>query len=155
MLRITKEADYGIMLLIEMADRPAGEILTAREAAIATGLSLPMASKILQTLARKHILASHRGANGGYTLQKRASQTSVAEVIRAVEGPIGLVQCETDPGACDRESCCPTRPQWARISRAVERALENIPISEMRPPRPVDPLQLAGGCSGSPTMAPR
>jgi len=131
MLRITKEADYGIMLLVYMAGRARGEIHTAREAAEWSGLPLPMVSKILRSLAREKILDSHRGVSGGYSLTREPAETSVAEVIRALEGPISMVQCGTDPGACDQEPVCPTRINWARISVEVERALERVPISEM------------------------
>jgi DNA-binding IscR family transcriptional regulator len=55
----------------------------------------------------------------------------VAEVIRALEGPISMVQCGSDPGACDQEADCPTRVNWTRISQEVEQALERVPISEM------------------------
>jgi len=131
MLRITKEADYGIMLLVCMAARPQGEIHTARQAAEWTGLPLPMVSKILRTLARERILTSHRGVSGGYSLNRSPETTSVAEVIRALEGPISMVQCGSDPGACDQEAVCPTRINWNRISQEVERALERVPIAEM------------------------
>jgi FeS assembly SUF system regulator len=130
-LRITKEADYGIMLLVCIAERPHGEIHTARQAAEWTGLPLPMVSKILRSLARARILASHRGVSGGYSLNRPPAETSVAEVIRALEGPISMVQCGSDPGACDQESICPTRINWARISQEVESALERVPIAEM------------------------
>ena len=83
MLRITKEADYAIMLLVEMAGRPAGEICTARQAAEWSGLPQPMVSKILRTLARERILASHRGVSGGYNLLRSPDEISVAEVVRA------------------------------------------------------------------------
>lgn len=137
MLRITKEADYGIMLLVYMAGRPRGEIHTAREAAEWSGLPLPMVSKILRSLARGKILSSHRGVSGGYSLNREPAETSVAEVIRALEGPIAMVQCGADPGACDQEPVCPTRINWARISVEVEKALERVPISEMvSRPRP-------------------
>jgi FeS assembly SUF system regulator len=131
MLRITKEADYGIMLLVYMAGQTRGEIHTAREAAEWSGLPLPMVSKILRSLARGKILDSHRGVTGGYSLNREPAETSVAEVIRALEGPISMVQCGSDPGACDQEAVCPTRVNWARISVAVEEALERVPISAM------------------------
>ena len=131
MIRITKEADYGIMLLGYMAERPLGGIHTAREVAHWAGLPLPMVSKILRSLAHQRILTSHRGVSGGYSLDRPARETSVAQVIRAMEGPISIVQCGAEPGACDQEPLCPTRVNWARISRVVEQALERIPISEM------------------------
>lgn len=135
MIRITKEADYGIMLLAHMADRPLGEVHTAREIAEWSGLPQPMVSKILQGLGREKLVRSHRGVSGGYSLDRPAEETSVADVIRAIEGPIRMVQCELDPGACEHESGCPTRINWNRISRTVESALEQVPISELVTPR--------------------
>ncbi|MCP3981911.1 MAG: SUF system Fe-S cluster assembly regulator [bacterium] len=131
MLRITKEADYGIMLLAYLSDRPLGEIQTAREAAERTGLPLPMVSKILRSLARGNILTSHRGVSGGYSLDHPPRETSIAAVIRAIEGPISMVQCGAEPGACEHEKVCPTKVNWERINRTVEQALEQVPISEM------------------------
>jgi FeS assembly SUF system regulator len=135
MIRITKEADYGIMLLGGLAARPAGAVHTAREVAGWSGLPLPMVSKILRGLARGGILRSHRGVSGGYSLERSPEETSVAEVIRALEGPISMVQCGVEPGACDHERTCPTRTNWARINQEVEQALDRVPISEMVTPR--------------------
>jgi FeS assembly SUF system regulator len=145
MLRITKEADYGIMLLVSMASRPQGEIHTARQAAEWTGLPLPMVSKILRTLARERILASHRGVSGGYSLNRPPDETSVAAVIRALEGPISMVQCGSEPGACVQEAVCPTRINWSRISHEVERALEQVPISDMISQAPAGELLTLDG----------
>lgn len=131
MLRITKEADYGIVLLAIMAEDEPGEIHTAREVAERSGLPLPMVSKIMRSLARGDVLTSHRGVTGGYSLDRSPGDTTVAEVIRAIDGPISMVQCGVEPGACEQEPVCPTRINWTRISREVERALESIPISEM------------------------
>lgn len=131
MLRITKEADYGIVLLAVLAEDEPGEIHTARAVAERSGLPLPMVSKIMRSLARGSVLTSHRGVTGGYSLDRSADDMTVAEVIRAIDGPISMVQCGVEPGACEQEPVCPTRINWARISREVERALESIPVSEM------------------------
>ena len=131
MLRITKETDYSIMLMAHFSEHPAGTIHNAREAAERIGLPLPMVSKILRSLARENILMSHRGASGGYSLARPASETSVAKIIRAIEGPISLVQCGSEPGVCEQEASCPTRVTWVRINQVIERALERMPITEM------------------------
>lgn len=131
MLRITKETDYGIMLASYIAGQPRGEICTARQTAEWSGLPLPTVSKILRSLARSKILASHRGVSGGYSLERAPDEISIAEVIRALQGPISMVQCGSQPGACEQEQVCPTRVNWTRISREVERALDSVPISDM------------------------
>jgi len=144
-LRITKEADYAVQLLGCLAAHPERRVYTAREAAASTGLPLPMVSKILRGLARERVLESHRGAGGGYRLERAPAQTSVAQVIRALDGPISMVQCGAEPGACEREPYCPTRGHWTRISREVERALEQIPITEMMPDPPASARLLGVG----------
>jgi FeS assembly SUF system regulator len=145
MLRITKESDYGILLLTILATGTPGAIHTAREVADRAGLPLPMVGKILRSLARGGVVTSHRGVAGGYSLDRPATETSVAEVIRAIEGPISMVQCGADPGGCEQEAVCPTRVNWARISREIERALERIPVSEMsRAGGPTRPLHVLG-----------
>ena len=70
MLRITKETDYGVMLLARLAAEPRGVVWKAREVSEQLGLPLPMVSKILRNLARGYILVSHRGASGGYSLER-------------------------------------------------------------------------------------
>jgi len=131
MLRITKESDYAILLLTILADGAPGAIHTARAVADRAGLPLPMVGKILRSLARADLVTSHRGVAGGYSLDRPAHETSVAAVIRAIEGPISMVQCGADPGGCDQEPVCPTRINWARISREIEQALERIAVSDM------------------------
>lgn len=142
MLRITKQTDYGILLLARLASLPEGQILSARDAADWAGLSVPMASKILKSLARGQILASHRGVGGGYSLSRPAEQTTLAGVIRALEGPISMVECGAQPGNCGQEPTCPARVNWARVNREVEQALERVPITEMvnRPSSDLVPL---------------
>jgi FeS assembly SUF system regulator len=130
-LRITKQTDYGIMLLAHMAELAPGQVLTARAAAGWSGLSLPMVSKILKHLVRRRIIASRRGAGGGYSLAQPPDQTTLAGVIRALEGPISIVECGAAPGQCGQESVCPARANWTRINLEVERALDRIPISAM------------------------
>jgi FeS assembly SUF system regulator len=148
MLRITKEADYAIMLIAYLADN-GGRIRTAREASAWSGLPLPMVSKILRTLARGRLLTAHRGASGGYSLDRPSSETSVAAVLRIMEGPISLVQCGSEPGACDQEATCPTRVNWAAINREVERALERIPVSAM-----IGPACGSPHCAANPAPPP-
>ena len=131
LIRLSKLADYGIVMMTHMA-RDAGRQQTAPEIAAQSHLPLPMASKILKGLAHARLLVSHRGAKGGYGLARPAHQISVADVIVALEGPIALTACiEHAPGECDIEALCPARANWQRINRAIREALEGITLMEM------------------------
>ena len=143
MIRITRQTDYGILLLSHMASRPIDEVHTAKNVALLTKISLPMVSKILKTLARAGLLASQRGVKGGYRLAATAESISIGDVVQALEGPIGITECSFNPGACEQEGTCPVQTNWQRISLAVRDALEKIRLSELAQPRRAHPdLQL-------------
>jgi FeS assembly SUF system regulator len=134
MIRLTKFTDYGILMLAHISGRQNGDIITARELTEQTGLPGPMVSKILKQLARSGIIRSHRGAKGGYSLAKPAEKISVAAVIEALEGPIGMTACAAGAGACKHEPACVVRGNWDRINRAITEALENVSLPEMLAP---------------------
>ena len=131
MIRITRQTDYGIILLTYLAGRPAELVHTSRDVAEAAGLPLPMVSKILKVLAREGLLVTKRGVKGGYRLAQPPESITLAQVIRALEGPIGMTDCASTPGSCEWEPRCPVKVNWQRISGAVREALDKIPLSEM------------------------
>jgi FeS assembly SUF system regulator len=130
-IRLSKLADYGIVLMTHLA-RHRGRQQAAPEIAAATAVPQPTASKILKALTRAELLASQRGAHGGYGLARDAGEITVAEIIEALDGPIALTQCiESGPGECDIERLCPARTNWRRINRAIREALDGITLAEM------------------------
>lgn len=131
MIRLSRLADYGIVIMTSLARHP-GRQQTAAEIAAESAVAAPMASKILKTLARAGLLKSHRGAHGGYGLARAADRISVADVIIALDGPIALTACiEDGPGGCEIESLCVARSNWQRINDAVRAALDGISVDEM------------------------
>ena len=132
MIRLTKQADYGIVLVTQLAQTGQAP---AAELAVQTHLPAPMVSKILKFLAKDGLLISHRGVRGGYELARSAAEISVADVILALEGPIALTECsEHSEHECSYEAYCRVRDNWQRINRAVRGALEDITIADMARP---------------------
>lgn len=135
MIRITKQTDYGIVLLTHLAGMPDRQV-NAPELAGETRLPLPMVSKILKLLVREGILASHRGVKGGYSLARPAEEISMSEVITALEGPIAITECIDDHSGCSHEPFCAVRGRWHRINLALREALAGITLAEMAQPQP-------------------
>ena len=131
MIRITRQTDYGILLLSQMASRPLDEVHTAKYAAQQSKIPFPMTSKILKALAKGGLLVSNRGVKGGYRLAVSAEHISIGDVIQALEGPFGITECSFNPGACEQEGTCPVQSNWKRISLAMLDALDRIPLSDM------------------------
>ena len=142
MLRMTKQADYGIVLMTFLATR-SERLFAAPELAAETRLPLPTVSKILKLLAREGLLASHRGVKGGYSLARDPHEISVKEMISALDGPIAFTECiEDSPGVCSQESVCRLRGNWQRINQAVRAALEAISLAELTHPLDLPLVQL-------------
>jgi FeS assembly SUF system regulator len=136
MLRLSKLTDYAVVLMGEMARRP-GAITTAAELTSRTGLPAPTVRKLLKLLAREGLMASVRGAAGGYRLARGAGAISVAEIIAAVDGPIALTDCVGGhDGACGVEELCPMRGNWDKVNRAVQAALQSVTLADMSVPVP-------------------
>lgn len=133
MIRVSKLTDYGFLLLTRFSQTGLHQVHNARDVSSEVGVPQPTVSKLLKALARGGLLKAHRGAKGGYALARPAEQITVAEVISALEGPIGITDCSSDEG-CGLEGMCPTRTNWRRINAAVYRALEEITLAEMLVP---------------------
>lgn len=132
MLRITKESDYAFMLLVQMAEPAERRTFAARDLALETHLPAPMVGKVLKLLARGGILISRRGTRGGYELARDAETITAADVVAALEGPIGVTQCTLEAGKpCAVEAHCRLRSCWQRINEAVRGALEQVTLAEM------------------------
>ncbi|MGQ0614308.1 MAG: SUF system Fe-S cluster assembly regulator [Planctomycetaceae bacterium] len=132
MIRITRQSDYGIVLLSAFVVGETGELRNARDLSVQTQVPLPMVSKILKALARAGLLRSHRGVKGGYALARPAGRITVAQIIEAIEGPIAITECLDDEAEeCGIERSCPVRSNWNRINGAIRTALSGIALSEM------------------------
>jgi len=133
MFRITRLTDYGVLLMTELAS--AGKnVRNAAALAERAHLPAPTVSKILQVLLREGLLASVRGAGGGYQLTRAASEISVRDIIVALEGPIALTECNLEHSQCEQQEHCATRSNWKVINQAVHHALNGITLADMSEP---------------------
>ncbi len=136
MLRVTKLADYGILLMTRFAAGPRATF-NARDLAREARLPLPVVSKVLKLLVRAGLLVSQRGVKGGYGLARDPGEINVAEIIRALEGPIAVTRCsDRTHGGCGLKGFCPVSANWHRINSAIHGALEGITLAQMTRPLP-------------------
>lgn len=149
MIKLSRMADYGVILMVELARGGDGET-TASGLAGTTMLPQPTVSKLLKQLASAGLLRSRRGPAGGYGLARKAADISVAKIIAAIDGPIALTECVTDAGCvCEIEALCPTRTNWHRINTALVSALERVSLADM-----ADPAAAMIGLAGATAPAP-
>lgn len=130
MLRIAKLTDYATVLLAALAGRDRAQA-SAAELAAEARIEITTVSKVLKTLAQAGLVESRRGAAGGYRLAREPEQISVADVIVAMEGPIGLTECQLHAGRCHHERHCGVRGNWQTIGLAIETALRNVSLADL------------------------
>lgn len=151
MIRLSKLADYAVVLMAQMADADAATRHSAAGLADATGIPAPTVSKILGSLGRAGLLASHRGVGGGFALARPPHAITVADIIGAVDGPIAVTHCLEHGAAdnCDILDTCRMRGYWTRINAAIEGALGGISLADVTKPYPAvipRPANRPGAC---------
>ncbi len=133
MLRVSKLTDYATVVMTCLA-AAGDEVLSAQQLAERARLEAPTVSKLLKLLAHAGLVTSFRGVNGGYRLAREPKAISVAEIVIAMEGPIGMTECSAHDGLCGHESHCGVRVNWQRISLAIATALESVSLADMLNP---------------------
>jgi FeS assembly SUF system regulator len=149
MLRIAKLTDYAAVVLTRLAADPSAQY-SAADLAVRAGLEPPTTAKVLKTLAHAGLVDSRRGAGGGYRLARAPAAITMADVVSAMEGPIGMTECVTHEGACGHEGSCTVQANWRQISVAVEAALRAVTLADMLPKVPARriPIHMLGADAG-------
>lgn len=130
MLRVSRLTDYATLVMTCIAAHP-HDVLSTGQIADETRLELPTVSKLLKALGHATLVESFRGVNGGYRLARAASEISLAEIVEALEGPIGMTECSLAEGNCDRESQCGVRGSWQKVNVVLDHALRSVSLADM------------------------
>ena len=133
-MRVSTRGDYASRALLSLAlhgghDGPT----TVRDIAERTGLPQPYLEQILLALKGAGLVRSKRGVGGGYVLARRADEINLAEIVRAVDGPIALGdfgEPHTD-GACDHEGQCVLLSVWHRVGDEMRQLLEEYTLADI------------------------
>ena len=134
MLRLTKKADYGLMALKFLAERPERASQSAKDISDAYGVPPQLLAKILQRLTKVGLLRSHAGINGGYSLTRPASEISAFEVIHAIDGPLFITSCDTGLRQCDLHSSCTIKEPLRKVNDSITDLLKALSIADLCEP---------------------
>ena len=136
MLRLSKKADYGLIALSYMAAPGQRAIVSTREMAEQHDIPVELLAKVLQRLARRGVLTSVQGINGGYRLARDPQAISVADVVEAIDGPLTLTACSDTTDSCDQFAKCNIRDPLHRIRERIAAALATCSVAELAADRP-------------------
>lgn len=122
--------DYALVILAFLTNEPA-QFVQASDVATSTKVNKPTTAKVLKTLAKHGLLASQRGATGGYKLNRHPEQISVAEIIQILEGPMAIMECSLGKEFCALSHNCGIHAPWHKINNVIYKALDTIKLSDL------------------------
>lgn len=132
-MRVSAKADYAVRALVELAAANASEQVPAKGELIAATQAIPMRflENILAELRVHGLVHSRRGSDGGYWLARAPSEITLAEVIRAVEGPLATVRGESPDEIEYPAGCEPLRDVWLALRANVRGVLESVTLADV------------------------
>jgi Rrf2 family protein len=132
-VRITTQAEYGLICALHLARRIGDGPVTGREIAARERLPADYVEQIMLKLRRAEIVKSTRGAHGGYHLARPANEISVRDVMNASESTFD-VHCGSHPveeERCSAAHDCSIRPVWVLLQRRIDEVLEGVRLSDL------------------------
>ena len=153
MIQLTKRTEYGLIAMVHMAERE-GCYVSAREISERFRIPRRLLAEVLKDLCHANLIASHRGANGGYTLAGSPDDLALSEVVGALEGRPSLTSCESgkfeQQGECDLVPVCPIRSPLHRLREGLWQLMQRTTLrSLLRPSARSQSVGLAGPISPS------
>jgi len=141
-VKVTAKADYAVRAVLELAAAD-GELVTADRIAEAQRIPRNFLDNILNDLRRAGVVATVRGAHGGSRLARPASAITLADVMRAIEGPLAAVR-DVRPEALAYDGPAERLPEvWIAVRAALRGVLEKVTVADVaagRLPRSVERL---------------
>ena len=130
-MRISAKADYAVRAVVELAACTDEKPVKAERIATAQEIPLNFLENILGELRHSGIVRSHRGADGGFRLGRPAEQLTIADVIRAVEGPLASVR-----GGPPEETAYPGASQalprvWIAVRASLRSVVERVTVADV------------------------
>ena len=132
MLKLNKMTDYAVVCLGMLSRKP-GYPMSATELSKETGITLYTVQKLLKVIVSKSdLISAHRGALGGYILNRNSSEISVVEIIEALEGPITLTSCvDNSENLCKSSDICFLWGKWNKVNNIIRKTLNDISLNDL------------------------
>ena len=128
-MHIPAKVDYGMRALLILAEEDAPS--TAEALATGQGLPAKFLGAILNDLRRAGIVASHRGSEGGYRLARPAAEISVADVMRALDGPLAEVRGLRPEMAVYDGAASHLQDVWVAVRASLRAVLEQVSLQDV------------------------
>ena len=131
-MQLSSKGRYAVMAMTDLAGRGETRAISAAEIAERQQISLPYLEQIFARLRRRGIVTAHRGPGGGYRLAKPAAETSIADVVSAVDEPLRAIRCGGGKTGCMKDGArCLTHDLWEETGRHLRDYLASVSLEDV------------------------
>ena len=130
-MRVSAKTDYALRAAVELAAAPEGTPVKGEKLATTQSIPLRFLENILLQLRHAGIVESRRGADGGYRLARPAADISLADVIRAIDGPLAGVSGRRPETLDFKGTSEPLRDVWVAVRASLRSVLENVSLADV------------------------
>lgn len=134
-MKLSSKSTYGLRALLNIAVNGDEEATSIFDIAQKEGISKTYLEQLLNRLRRHGLVKSVRGPKGGYTLSRKASDITVADIVSVLEGGIWPVHCvsknNSPGGLCKRSGSCVPKLVWKKLADAIKDCLESITLEDL------------------------
>ncbi|MBD3222693.1 Rrf2 family transcriptional regulator [bacterium] len=131
MLQITRQTEYAIRGLQELARRNGDAPVQLKSIARNCDVSEAFLAKIFQMLSQQHIVKSHRGVKGGFSLGRNPEEITLRDIVEVCEGGIALNHCLRDSNRCENADECNMTEAWEKAQAALVGALDQTRLADL------------------------
>lgn len=144
-MHISARADYAVRAMLAIAASEERELVKANALAAAQKIPLSFLQGILLDLRRAGLLYSHRGVDGGYELARPAAETTVGDVLRAVDGGLATVRGRPATATAYHGVASGLSGVWTAVSTAIRDVVDRTTLADLLPGGPPDESRAAAG----------
>lgn len=132
-MKLSTKGRYGLRAMIDLAIHAENHTVSLKSISERQGISENYLERIIALLKKADYVASTRGAQGGYVLNRVADDISVGDILRALEGDLNPVDCTltNDDLECSAENFCVTKFVWKKISDSINEVVDGISLQDM------------------------
>jgi Rrf2 family protein len=130
-VRVSAKTDYAIRAALELAAAPDDKPVKGERIATAQAIPLRFLENILMQLRHAGLVDSRRGADGGYRLARPAADVTLADVIRAIDGPLAGVSGTRPESLAFEGTAEPMRDVWIAVRAALRGVLEQVTLADV------------------------
>lgn len=131
-MQLSTKGRYAVMAMTDLAGRGAERPIPVAEIAERQQISQAYLEQLFARLRRRGLVTAHRGPGGGYRLARPASETSVADVVIAVDEPLRAIRCAGGKVGCMRDGArCLTHDLWEETGRRIQGYLASVSLADV------------------------